>query len=289
MIQTTEIVVCDIALFGSDLKHFYLHNLTGLLEQFPILEFPHKQSFYTLLIVEDADGELIIDNHKIRLDASKVIIIKPRCVNSININRKAKGKMICFTENFFSLRYNNNILHQFSFLHNDAKTYIRLNNEGKNRWDVLIQLLYEEYSSKKRESQNVLRSYLNILLFEFERLYNPIGNIKPHNLKQEKIHEFEQLIEKYFLIKKLPSEYAEMLNISPNYLNKICKEETGCTAGDLIRKRIIIEAQRLLHYTNYSIKEIADKLGFENTSYFVTFFKKQTEITPEKFRKNQIN
>ncbi len=289
MIQTREIVVCDMALFGSELRHFYLRTLTGLLEQFPILEFPHKQSFYTLFIVEEAEGEVIIDNQKIRLDAPQVIIIKPRCINSININRKAKGKMICFTEDFFSLRYNNNTLHQFSFLQNDAKPYTRLNNEGKNRWRVLIQLLSEEYNSKKRETQNVLRSYLNIILFELERLYNPIGLIKSHNLKHEKIHEFERLIEEFFPIKKLPSEYAEMLNISPNYLNKICKEETGCTAGDLIRKRIIIEAQRLLHYTNYSIKEIADKLGFENTSYFVTFFKKQTEITPEQFRKNQFN
>ena len=95
------------------------------------------------------------------------------------------------------------------------------------------------------------------------------------------------MIDKHFETKKLPSAYAELLHVSPNYLNKICKEETGQTAGDLIRKRITIEAQRLLHYTNYNINEIADKLGFENTSYFVTFFKKQTETPPEQFRKNK--
>jgi AraC-like DNA-binding protein len=103
------------------------------------------------------------------------------------------------------------------------------------------------------------------------------------------VQEFEQLIDKYFETKKLPSAYAELMHLSPNYLNKICKEETGQTASDLIRKRITIEAQRLLHYTNYSVKEIADKLGFDNYSYFVTFFKKQTGTTPEQFRKNQIN
>src|SRR5690554_7006598 len=85
----------------------------------------------------------------------------------------------------------------------------------------------------------------------------------------------------------MPSAYADLLNISPNYLNKICKEETGRTAGDLIRKRITIEAQRLLHYTNYTVNEIADQLGFENSSYFVTFFKKHTRTTPDKFRKNR--
>jgi AraC-like DNA-binding protein len=287
--QTTELTVCNMGMFGEGVRHFWLNELSGLLEKFPELEFPHKQDFYTLIIVEEAEGEIVIDNHKIRLDRAKAIIIKPRCINSIDINRKAQGKIICFTEDFFSLRYNNNILYQFSFLQSEAKPYMRLSNEQKEEWDILLKLLSEEYILQRRETKKVLRSYLNIVLYELERLYNPIGFVKSKNIKQQKVHEFGQLIEKHFETKKLPSAYAELLHISPNYLNKICKEETGQTAGDLIRKRITIEAQRLLHYTNYSVNEIADKLGFENYSYFVTFFKKQTETTPEQFRKNQIN
>jgi AraC family transcriptional activator of pobA len=287
--QATELPVCDIGLFGNGVRHFWLDQLSGLLENYPDLESPHKQDFYSLIIVEEAEGEIIIDNHKIPLDKAKAITIKPRCINSIDINREAKGKIICFTEDFFSLRYNNNILYQFSFLQREAKPYIRLTNEQKARWDILGKLISEEYFLRKRETKKVLRSYLNIMLFELERLYNPAGVVKNKNIKQEKVHEFEQLIECHFETKKLPSAYADLLNISPNYLNKICKEETGQTAGDLIRKRITIEAQRLLHYTNYSVNELANKLGFENTSYFVTFFKKQTGATPEQFRKNQTN
>lgn len=156
----------------------------------------------------------------------------------------------------------------------------------KAKWSLLLKLLAEEYKLHKRETKKVLRSYLNIILFELERCYNPVGLVKPRNIKQEKVQEFERLIDKHFEVKKLPSSYAELLHVSANYLNKICKEETGQTAGELIRKRITIEAQRLLHYTNYSINEIADKLGFENPSYFITFFKKQTGSTPEQFRKN---
>jgi AraC-like DNA-binding protein len=287
--QTKELTVCNIGMFGDGVRHFWLNELSGLLEKIPELEFPHKQDFYTLIIVEEAEGEIIIDNQKIRLDSPKVIIIKPRCINNIDINRKAKGTIICFTEDFFSLRYNNNILYQFSFLQSEAKPYVRLTNEQKKKWDVLLKLLSEEYILQRRETKKVLRSYLNIILFELERLYNPTGFVKEKNIKLQKVQEFEQLIDKYFETKKLPSAYAELMHLSPNYLNKICKEETGQTASDLIRKRITIEAQRLLHYTNYSVKEIADKLGFDNYSYFVTFFKKQTGTTPEQFRKNQIN
>lgn len=287
--KTGDLSIYTLSVFGDEVRHFWMDEINGLLEKFPELEIPHKQDFYTLIIVEEAEGEIIIDSYKIRLDRAKVIIIKPRCISSIDINRKAKGKIICFSEDFFSLRYNNNILYQFSFLRNEAKPFIRLTNEQKTKWDILLNFTLEEHALKKRETQKVLRSYLNILLFELERLYSPYGFIISKSVKQEKVHEFEKLIDKYFETKKHPSEYAELMCISPNYLNKICKEETGQTAGDLIRKRITIEAQRLLHYTNFTVKEIADKLGFENISYFVTFFKKQTKVTPEQFRKNITN
>lgn len=148
-----------------------------------------------------------------------------------------------------------------------------------------MNLLKEEYILQKTEAKKVIRSYLNILLFELERIYKPVGTINYKTPRQHKVQSFEKLIGLHFISKKLPSDYAELLNISPNYLNKLCKETTGMTAGDLIRKRITIEAQRLILYTHNSINEIADKLGFENTSYFITFFKKQTGNSPEQFRK----
>jgi AraC-like DNA-binding protein len=193
--------------------------------------------------------------------------------------------MVCFTKDFFSLRYNNNILDQFSFLNRDANEFIRLTKDDLAHWKILLNLFEGEYILQKKETKNILRSYLNILLFELDRYYVPVVYTKSTNVKVEKIHVFEELIEQHFQTKKFPSDYAEMMNITSNYLNKICKEETGQTSGDLIRKRIMVEAKRLLHYTNDAINEIADKLGFENTSYFITFFKKEAEFTPEYFRK----
>lgn len=283
--QTKELAVCNIGLFTEEPKHFWMGELSGLLQKFPALEYPHKQEFYMLLFVEHAMGELMIDDQKIRLDDAKVIIIKPRCVSSIDINRQAKGTMICFTEDFFSLRYNNNILHEFTFLQSGSKPYIRLGDEQHVHFQVLNSLLLEEFIVQKKGTEKVLRSFLNIIMCELERIFRPFEVEKVRSLRQDKIHQFQALIESYYAIKKMPSGYADLLNISPNYLNKICREETGQTAGDLIRRRITIEAQRFLHHTNLSVNEIANKLGFENLSYFITFFKKQTGDTPEQFRK----
>ena len=283
----TDLPVCSMELFGNDVRQFWMEDLVELLVKYPNFEFPHRTSFFLLLLIDHAQGEISIDDQKIRLDESKAIIIKPYCINSIDINRAAKGKIICFTEDFFSLRYNNNVLQKFGFNARQGNNFFRINERQKERWILLMNLMQDEFSNNKQDWITVIRSYLNILLFEFDRSSNngfsPVFRIK--NILQYKVFEFENLIEKHFLTIKLPCEYARKLHLTANYLNKICKEERGQTAGALIRKRLIIEAQRLLQYTNLSINEIADKLGFDNSSYFITVFKRETSFPPDKYRR----
>ena len=285
--RAQQLAVCNLGLFGNGTSHFWMGGLGGLLENYPLLEHPHQQDFFTLLFVEKAEGEVIIDEQKIRLDDPKTIIIKPNCIYSIDINRNAKGKMICFSEEFFSLRYNNNLLHRFSFLKREALPYTRLSAKQKQKWATIAGLMTDEYLRAGDNEDKVLRSFLNILMFELERAYRPHAPMQPMSVKTEKVLQFEKMVEQLYNTHRMPSVYAGRLHVSPNYLNKLCKETTGLTAGEMIRKRIMLEAQRLLHYTSLSVNEIADKLGFDSASYFVTSFKKQTGLTPEQFRKKR--
>jgi AraC-like DNA-binding protein len=96
---------------------------------------------------------------------------------------------------------------------------------------------------------------------------------------------FQKLINQQYRTLRLPKEYAELLYITPNHLNALCREMVGKTAGDLIRDRVLLEAKRLLTNADMSITEIAYDLNFEDNSYFNRFFKKQVGKTPDNFRK----
>ncbi|KAA6300198.1 MAG: HTH-type transcriptional activator RhaR [Candidatus Ordinivivax streblomastigis] len=85
---------------------------------------------------------------------------------------------------------------------------------------------------------------------------------------------------------KSPSQYAIMLHVSIHYLNKAVKSITNFTAGYWIQTEIILEAKRLLFYTDKSIKEIAFELGYEDYSYFTRRFTKIAGVSPLQFRKN---
>lgn len=283
--QTVSVPVCNIDLFDDKANHFWLRTIAAITERFPILEQDHENLFYSVLLIEKAEGTVTIDGTNFIVDHTQIIIIKPHCINSIKLNKEAVGKLICFTEDFFSLRYNNNVLYHFSFLETAAQKAVFLDEKQLIYWNTLLYLISNEFELQKMESEKAIRSYLNIVLIELDRLHKPIKIRRFHTPAHEKVWHFQKLTEKYFSIHKLPSEYAKMLFISTNYLNKICKKIMSQTAGDLIRKQVIIEAQRMLHYTNDTISEIAGKLGFEHVSYFITFFKKHTGKTPEEFRK----
>ncbi|MEN8958192.1 MAG: helix-turn-helix domain-containing protein [Flavobacteriales bacterium] len=62
----------------------------------------------------------------------------------------------------------------------------------------------------------------------------------------------------------------------------------GKTAKDYIQARIITEAKRLLYFTNLSNKEIGYELGFNEPANFSAFFKKNTEVSPSKFKKTEL-
>jgi AraC-like DNA-binding protein len=80
------------------------------------------------------------------------------------------------------------------------------------------------------------------------------------------------------------AEYAALLHISPNHLNKSVKAATGKSPSRWIDEAIVLEAKVLLYQSQYTIGDIATELGLEDPSYFSRLFKKYEGITPQAFR-----
>ncbi len=277
---------CNITIFGVKKSSFFMNSLENLLLNYPFLEQHLSWDIYSFIYVEKGEGVIIVDDTVIRVDEPKLIFIKPNQMTVFDISRRAKGMIICFKEDFFALRYNNNVLQAFSFLEQGVKPFQRLNDNQNFRIKTILELMQHEFGEDTPFQLNVLRSYLNVLLFEIQKLFAKNGYMEAKTMfVHEKIVTFENMLNLHFTQSRLPSFYANKLHISENYLNRLCKQYKGKSVGEIIRERVCIEAQRLLLHTQLSVAEIANSLGFESVSYFVTFFKKQFEVTPETFRK----
>ena len=96
---------------------------------------------------------------------------------------------------------------------------------------------------------------------------------------------FRKLLSGQYKTLKSPSEYAVTLNLSLSYLNEVVKATTGFAVSHWIQQEVILEAKRLLYYSDCSVKEIAHELGYEDHTYFSRLFKKTALLTPGEFRR----
>lgn len=102
--------------------------------------------------------------------------------------------------------------------------------------------------------------------------------------KYNSVIRFKKLTAENYGTLKQVKDYAEMLNISPLYLNEIVKEITGFPASYWISQEVILEAKRMLYYTSLDVKQIAYSLGYEDHAYFSRYFKKHVGMTALTFR-----
>ena len=99
--------------------------------------------------------------------------------------------------------------------------------------------------------------------------------------------DFTNLVTRYHKREREVAYYANLLSITPEYLNKVCKMHWETTAKEYIDWQVVMAIKNYLICTNLSIKCIAAQLNFDDSSYMCRFFKKQTGLSPLEYRDNE--
>jgi AraC-like DNA-binding protein len=200
------------------------------------------------------------------------------------------GYVINFSTSFFqSFLLRPDYLEKFVFFNGSlSQAVIDIPDAKKEIIGFVFEQILHEVTNTNKESfgKDLIRTLLLQIFIVVSRTITeqdvPVASTYNHVL----LRNFRLLIDKHFKVLRLPREYAELLYITPNHLNALCSDTLGFSAGELIRKRVVLESKRLLVNLNLSISEIADQLNFNDNSYFSKFFKKNTGVAPEEFRKN---
>ena len=164
----------------------------------------------------------------------------------------------------------------------DEKAFKRLNS--------ILASIFQEYSEEKEGSHEIIRAQLDIFFIEYirNRKQSKPPSDKISLYEQERLEEFLQLLETNLSSQRQISDYADKLNLSTYQLGAITKKALGKTPSQLQNEYIILESKRCLLATSDQVNQIAWQLGFEDPSYFIRFFKKNTGFSPEVFRANSM-
>jgi len=278
-----------------DIRSFE-ENMKSVVSKMP----PFRHEFYAIAIKSDGDGKAISGHHKDFPKGHTIFFNSPFQILSWDIIPNWSGFYIMMSQDFLSnshIFYN--LIENYPFLKIDETIPFEIDTKDLPEILNIYNRIEEEYHSNNEDKFTLIESYVLILLNMVARLYQKNRKkITEHKSYQNSslniMLRFENLIKISFYPKsRYPSDqnphstsyYAKELNIHPNYLNFVVKNESGQNALKHIHNYIIKIAKSQLMQTKLSIKEISYNLHFTSPNNFSSFFKKQTGLTPLQYRK----
>ncbi|WP_343743814.1 helix-turn-helix domain-containing protein [Chitinophaga sp.] len=163
---------------------------------------------------------------------------------------------------------------------------VKLSGHAQQKLQLLSDVFIEEFKTSDHIQHEMLLMLLKRLIIYVTSLAKS-GYLPSKKLPDERFHiirKFNLLVEANFKTEHSVSFYAGLLCKSPKTLSNLFALYNQKTPSQIIQDRIVVEARRLLVYTDKSIKHITFELGFEDIAYFSNFFKKNTGTSPSDFR-----
>lgn len=242
--------------------------------------YPHRHDHYTLIVLCEGFSKQIIDFKTYEAKDAALLFIQPGQVHYEANHGHALMYVITFTKEFL-LAYSadNHWVQQFN------TNLLLLKPSERNALLSYLELLQTEFTTFKL-SKAVIAQLLLAMLEKTAIYVSYQTEVVARKRYSALMNQFLDLVELNFLREVKVTDYAAKLFISAGHLNDVVKETMGTNAKAVIDERRILEAKRLLFWTQLPVKEIGWKIGFEDPAYFTRFFKKHTGILPATFQRN---
>jgi AraC family transcriptional activator of pobA len=250
----------------------------------PVFLQPHRKDYYFFAFVEQGGSRHWIDFVPYTVRPGHFYFTVPQQVHLKEETKPVKGFVAGFTEEFLLLE-ENRMLRQLPVIQNPAGAHeIVLSDEDIAYIADVMRKMTDEFNAGGSWQNQMLTSWLRVLVIYLSRLYNEQFGESKITQNHCLLKSFQELIGEHHAELHDVAAYANLLNLTPGYLNDVVKQQSGKTAINHIHNRLVVEAKRKLLHTDLSVKQIADELGFEDAAYFNRFFKRLTESTPMAFR-----
>ena len=251
---------------------------------------PNRWSYFRFVLVTRGSGNFTTGIYNFKAPKNTLIVFPSRIITSSkNWRKDTEGYILLFNVDFF---LQNNFPHKYiedkKIINSSIRPYIYLTDEQTKKIAFLFETIIEEKKSNHAYRGELIALKIVELLILSERWFAKEQNFDENLPSIDIIRRFIDLIEANLINHRSVSFYAKQLNVHPNYLNSLIKKNTGLTAKESIQNMLLLETKYLLHSTNLSIKEIANRMGFSDPNYFTVFFKKLEKTSPANYRSSFI-
>jgi AraC family transcriptional activator of pobA len=242
----------------------------------------HRDDHYIFFVVEAGETALMIDFNQINFFPKALYYILPGQVHHGIGDEQAAGWFMAVDTMLVPPDYRKVLEGQLAL----QMPYL-LDDVQMKQCMGLLDLLLLRFLDNGKSTFNIsivhslLQSFIGIAAGCYAEINDTDVRVtRPGELSRM----FKQLLVDNYVAIKSPSVYAGMLNVSESYLNEVLKKVTGFSVSYWILNEVVLEAKRLLFYSECNVKEVAHALGYDDHAYFSRLFKKAEGVTPLAFR-----
>lgn len=247
----------------------------------------HALSCYDITLVTRGRGLLSVGGRPYSLKPGDVVFSRPGEVRAWDAGAVPEGYALIFEEEFLLSFFNDSsFIAGLSYFDPERSSAKIGAADAAGQVGDLLRSIRAEISGRRPKDRHILRALLYQMLALLNREYLRCYAGDATGKRALHFSRFAALVDSHFKVRHDTGYYAGMLCITPNYLNEIVQKAAGTNAKSYILNKIILEAKRLLGYTELSVSEIADMLCFDSSSYFIRMFRKHAGCTPLRYRRD---
>lgn len=269
------------AILRESVNDFFIHALNDQTINLRLPLPPHKKTVNDFFIVTEGVAKRQVGINSYEIYKNELLSVPQLQVSTTDFYSENLNGFYChFSDDFLS---NNSLLLNWQLTSSQFKK-ITLNEETTDRIHQLLTMMNNLYRSNWIQNKKLIAQYLRTAITEIN-FQKTETNHRKINKKRDLTIDYKRLINAHLDKGYNIGELAEMLNITPNHLNKTIKNHLGKSAQSVYNEILLQEAKVLLLQTSKDISEIAFDLGFSDLSYFGKFFKKLSQQSPLEYRK----
>ena len=234
------------------------------------LETPQRPEFHTVYVGIQGKGKLVVDFTPVPLGAGHVTVVARGRVQQFVVDRRVDAWMLLFAPE--------RVASHAVLSPTWAEPALAIRDKAI---DALVASLVAEHARPSDAQQPaILDALLHALLLHCDRALGA----SPTSVGLER---FFTILERDHARTRSVAHYAKEAGISKRRLGELLAERTGKSTKQVIDERVVLECKRLLAHTDISVKELATRVGFDEPTNLVKFFRHHTQTTPQAFRDRQ--
>ena len=271
------------------LKHkfsYQIHRLENVIPRLNGVVPPNRQSMYYITFFRRVSGQKTVGMYNFPLSNNTLLLVPQRVIHStVYDSLQCSGFVLNFNIDFFlNNAFPKKLVAEKKVFKSSLKPWLNVSTAQREQLVPIFESILQENATAQLERNQMIAIKILELLILCDRMFTEAEVVEGESIYHPTIEKFNQLIEDHFTRERAVGFYAGRLNIHPSHLNYLMKKHNGLNAKRTIDNRLLMEAQSLLATTGYSIKEIADRLGFSDANYFSSFFTRMAKIPPSAYR-----